>query len=119
MHVFLFDDITRDALLATQEVYRFLKVDSGFAPDFDTPHAAGGMPVSRLLEGFLTSSALRSVIRPLVPVRAANWVRRLRSRTMRKAPRLPPQLRQELTEHFREDIAKTSKLIGRSLDHWL
>jgi hypothetical protein len=117
--VFLFDDLKRNALEATREVYRFLKVDSGFAPDFDTPHAAGGMPVSRLLESFLTSDTLRSALKPWVPVQAANWVRRLRSRTMRKAPQLPADLRRELTGHFREDIAKTSGLIGRSLDHWL
>jgi Sulfotransferase family len=119
LHVFLFDDIKRNALAATQQVYRFLKVDSEFVPDFDTPHAAGGMPVSRLLEGFLTSGALRSALKPWVPVRAANWVRRLRSRTMRKAPPLPAELRRELTEHFREDIARTSELIGRNLEHWL
>jgi hypothetical protein len=38
---------------------------------------------------------------------------------MRKAPPLPPALKQELTGHFREDIGATSELIGRSLQHWL
>ena len=32
--------------------------------------------------------------------------------------RAAPSIR-ELTEHFRDDIAETSVLIGRSLDHWL
>jgi hypothetical protein len=38
---------------------------------------------------------------------------------MRQAPPLPPELRQELTSHFKEDIVQTSHLLGRSLDHWL
>jgi hypothetical protein len=38
---------------------------------------------------------------------------------MRPAPALPADLRKELTDHFRDDIAKTSALIGRSLKHWL
>jgi hypothetical protein len=38
---------------------------------------------------------------------------------MRQPPALPPALKQELTAHFRDDIARTSQLIGRSLDHWL
>jgi hypothetical protein len=54
-----------------------------------------------------------------VPAGAANWVRRLRARTLRKAPVLPPALRQELTGHFRDDIMNTSALIGRDLEHWL
>jgi hypothetical protein len=119
IHVLLFDDIKKDALSATQAVYRFLDVDPTFVPDLETPHAAGGVPASRLLEGFLTRSAVSSALRPWVPARAANWVRRLRGKTLRKAPSLPPPLRRELTGHFREDIECTSNLIGRSLQHWL
>jgi hypothetical protein len=112
IHVLLFDDIT-------QAVYRFLAIDPTFVPDLETPHAPGGVPASRLLEGFLAKSALSSALRPWVPAGAANWVRRLRARTLRKAPRLPPVLRQEVTAHFRDDIQRTSDLIGRSLEHWL
>jgi hypothetical protein len=119
VHVLLFDDLRRDPLKVVQEVYRFLEVDPTFAPDFDTPHNVGGMPVSMLLESLLTSTAIRSVVAPWIPVQAANWVRRLRTRNMRPAPRLPSELRQELTKPFRDDIARTSELIGRSLEHWL
>jgi hypothetical protein len=119
IHVLLFDDIKQSTLAATQAVYRFLDVDSTYLPDLETPHAPGGVPASRLLEGFLARSALSPALRPWVPTRAANWVRRLRARTMRKAPALPPALRSELTAHFRDDIERTSGLIGRSLEHWL
>jgi hypothetical protein len=77
------------------------------------------MPASRLVEGFLTSRAARMTIKPLIPTRAANWVKRLRARNMRKAPSLPADLKRELTGYFRDDIARTGELIGRSLDHWL
>jgi Sulfotransferase family len=119
LHVLLFDDIKQNALEATQKVYRFLGVDPAFVPDLETPHAAGGVPASHRLEGFLARSALIPALRPWVPARAANWVRRLRARSLRKAPSLPPGLRAELTGHFRDDIRRTADLIGRSLDHWL
>lgn len=119
IHVILFEDLTRDALGTVREVYRFLGVDPGFAPDLATPHAVGGMPASPFLEGVLTRSPLMAAVRPLVPKRAANWIRRLRNRNLKKAPSLPAELRQELTAPFREDIAKTSALIRRSLSHWL
>jgi hypothetical protein len=120
VHVSLFDDLRRDGLGLVQDVYRFVGVDPGFAPDFDTPHAIGGLPASRLVEGMLTNRAVRSVIRPLLPTGAANWVRRMRARNLKKAPPLPPELKEELTDRiFRDDIARTAQAIGRSLDHWL
>jgi hypothetical protein len=119
IHVALFDDLKRDAVGMTQSVYRFVGVDPAFRPDVETPHAAGGVPKSRLLERVFSSRGLRSALQPLLPTPAANWVRRFRSRTMTKPPALPPALRQELTAHFRADIAETSALIGRNLDHWL
>lgn len=119
IHVSLFDDLKRSAQALVQDVYRFLNVDAGFVPDFATPHAAGGIPASRFLEGLFMSRAIRSAVQPWVPRWAANWVRRLRTRNMRQAPGLPAELKRELTGHFREDIARTSELIGRSLQHWL
>ena len=119
IHVLLFDDFKPSPLQAVQDVYRFVNVDPTFVPDFDTPHNIGGMPANALLEKAFTSRAIKSALEPWMPKRAANWVRRLRMRAMRKAPALPVELRRKLTGHFREDIAKTSELIGRSLDHWL
>jgi hypothetical protein len=119
IHVLLFDDIRKNAAAATQGVYRFLGVRDDFAPDTETPHAAGGVPASHLLEGLLTRSPISVALKRWVPTGAANWVRRLRGRTLRKAPALPAALRQELTSHFRDDIRGTSALIGRSLEHWL
>jgi Sulfotransferase family len=119
IRIFLFDDLKRDALNVVQEVYRFVGVDSAFEPDLETPHNVGGIPASKLMESALTSRKLRRLMEPWIPKRAANWVRRLRTRNMRQPPSLPAALRAELTGYFREDIARTSKLIGRSLDHWL
>ncbi len=119
IHLSLFDDLKRSPSALMKDVYGFLAVDDSFAPDFATPHALGGVPSSRLLEGLFLSNAVRSALEPWVPKQAANWVRRLRSRNMRKAPVLPPALKQELTAMFKDDIAKTSDLIGRSLQHWL
>ncbi len=116
--VLLFDDLKRSPLKVTQNTYRFLNVDPGFVPDFATPHALGGMPADRLLERFLTRSAISSAVRPLVPKGASKWVKRLRSLNLRQAPPLPAELKRELTKQFRDDIRKSSDLIGRSLDHW-
>jgi sulfotransferase family protein len=120
IHVSLFDDLRHDALGMVQEVYRFVGVDPAFAPDFDTPHAIGGLPARRWLERVLTNRAVGAVVKPILPMGAANWVRRMRARNLKKAPPLPADLRRELTTRiFRDEIERTGRLIGRSLDHWL
>jgi hypothetical protein len=119
IHVFLFDDLKADALGCVRDVYRSIGVDPTFTPDLDTPHNIGGMPSNRTLERILTSGTLKRMLEPLVPRRAADLARRLRTSNLKKAPPLPVELRSELAEHFRDDIEKTSSLIGRSLDHWL
>jgi sulfotransferase family protein len=118
IQVFLFDDLKREPLKTVQGVYRFLGVDPGFVPDFDAPHNLGGMPSSQVLEGVFSNQWLRSAVWPLVPKRAANWIRRLRSRNLRPAPPLPSELRRYLTDQLRDDIGRTSELIGRNLDLW-
>lgn len=119
LHVFLFDDLKRSAVDAVQGVYRFLEIDAAFVPDFETAHNVGGVPANRFLESFLTSQNLRSMVEPWIPKKAADWVRGIRTRNMRKAPPLPPELRKHLTGRLKDDIVRTSGLIGRSLDHWL
>jgi sulfotransferase family protein len=120
IHVFLFDDLQKNALSVVQDVYRFLGVDPSFVPDVETPHNTGGLSANRFLERVLTSKVVIQKIKPWVPSGAVNWARRLRTRTLRRPPPpLPRELRRELTSHVREDILRTSDLIGRSLDHWL
>jgi hypothetical protein len=119
IHVFLFEDFRADAIGTVRDVYRAVRVDPGFAPDLDTPHNIGGMPSSMTLEKVFTSGALKKALEPWIPRRAADMARRLRTKNLKKAPALPEALKAELGQHFRDDIAKTSALIGRSLDNWL
>jgi hypothetical protein len=117
--VFLFDDLKADQAGLVRDIYRFLGADDGFVPDFGTPHNVGGMPASMLLERVFTNDRLRKAVDPWVPKRAADWARRTRTRNLRRPPRLPSELATELRERFRDDIGKTTELIGKDLSFWL
>ena len=119
IHIFLFDDFRSDVLGCVRDLYRAIGVYPGFVPDLDTPHNIGGMPANRTLEKVFTSGSVKKALEPWIPRRAADMARRLRTRNLRKAPPLPEGLKAELSLHFRDDIAMTSELIGRNLDHWL
>jgi len=118
IHVFLFDDLKAAESEVVRGVYRFLDVDDGFVPDFDTPHNVGGVPARMWLERLLTNGPLQRVLEPLVPKGVADRVRGLRMRNMDKVPPLPASLRSKLAEHFHTDLAQTAALIGRDLSQW-
>jgi len=119
IHIFLFDDLRRDPLGVIRDMYGFLGVDPTFHPDLETPHNVGGVPANMRLERILTSHRIRTIVEPLIPKGVVDRVRRVRTRNLRPAPSLPAELRNELMGHFRDDIGKTSELIGRSLEPWL
>jgi len=119
IHVFLFDDLKRDPAGVVRALYGFLGVDPGFVPDLETPHNVGGVPASMTLERLFTSKRIRAAVESLIPKATVDRIRRLRTRNLRRPPALPAELRGELIRYFRDDIAATSELIGRSLDHWL
>lgn len=120
IHVFLFDDLKRNAAGVARDVYRFLAVDAAYQPDVNTPYNVGGIPSSMLLErAFTVAASIRRNVEPVIPRPAMNWLRRLRASNMQQAPRLPAGLKRELMGHFRDDIVRTSELIGRDLTGWL
>jgi hypothetical protein len=44
---------------------------------------------------------------------------RIQRLLLRRPEPLSPAIRRQLLEQFRDDIGKTSALIGKSLSHWL
>ncbi len=119
IRVFLAEDLRIRTGETLGDTYRFLGVDPEYSPDLDTPHNVGGVPSSMLLERLLTSHALRTAVKPLVPKRFANRLRKLRTTNMERPPPLPQELKVQLTRHLKEEIVKTAELTGINLDHWL
>lgn len=120
IHLFLFDELKRDAVAVARKAYHFLDVDSSFTPSLDTPYNVGGIPSNMLLERvFHSAAAVRTVVEPWLPRRATGWLRQLRAANMEKAPALPDTLRMNMMAFFREDIERTSELTGLDLDAWM
>ena len=72
-------------------------------------------PIARLA-GLCSATGhtrLRALVRPLR--------RKLKKINRRPAPRaaLPIELRRELSDYFREEVAELSRLLRRDLTHWL
>ena len=118
IRVVLFEDLVSDARGACRELFGFLGVDPGFAPDTSVEHNPGGLPRWRRIHDWLDHSEPSRGLRRLAPPALRRWVRRLRDATLGPPPPVPPELRQWLVGLYREDTEKLEGLLGRDLSRW-
>ena len=120
IHLLLFEDLQEDAQRATKDIFRFLDIDDGFAPDMEERlNVSGGFIRNPLLRAAWTGSALwRARARRYLPA----GVRDLAFRTVTRdliVPSLDPDLRVHLTRVFRDDIEKLQQVLDRDLSAWM
>lgn len=117
--VFLFDSVRNDLAGLMTEIYEFLGVDPGFAPDTSYRHNRSGEIENSIARHIWTrTAALRTMLRPLWPEFVRDSVHPLRSVTLVK-PQLDPAVRARLIPVLRDDVNQLESLIERDLSHWL
>jgi len=116
--VILFDDLIADPHAVLRELYEFLGIDRTFVADVTERHNRGVVPRNVALNEVFWKSVER--LRKLLPpsLRNTGLAGRAHRLLVKKPEPLPPAIRKELLEHFRDDIAKTEALIGRDLSRW-
>ena len=120
IHVYLYEDLAADSLAIAQTIYRFLGVDTDFVPDL-TRENVSGVPKNKLIQRLLTKdNPLKAAIKPLVPKQLRrNMADKVKQQNLGKKPVLLPEIRQQLTSLYREDILRLQDLIDRDLSSWL
>lgn len=118
--LFLFyDDLRKDERAYVRSVYTFLGVDPDFEPKvIGNPVRAAMFPRTRRI-------LKRMGLTPLVNLVNKSLIGDILRRTLRKrrverkaSPQMPPDVRQELLEHFRPYNALLAKELGRDLSRW-
>jgi hypothetical protein len=124
VHVILFDDLKKDLLATIQGVYRFLGVDADYEPHLDSRNASS-FPLSVKLQAWIGRQWNDNPLNPRGPVRHRDRTHFPTAMAINQLlggyrdVRLRPDTRRALTDRFAPDIARTSALIGRSLDDWV
>ena len=122
--VCLFDDLSRDALSVVRDLYLFLGVDPSFRADVSTRHNTSGVPKSAALHRLVSrgnplKTALRPLVRMLVPQRRRRrWMEEVSRRNLERLE-MSPATRARLCDLYREDVAELSAMIGRDLSRWV
>lgn len=101
-----FDDFTANTAKSYRETLKFLGVDPGFAPNYDTRAANVAMRMEVLAQLRKLPPELRRVMR-------GSGRRHLGPR-----PAMRPEFRRQLQQHFAADVERLSVLIGRDLRPW-
>lgn len=117
IRVILLEDLEARPGETLAELFGFLGVEPGFRPEMKIANP-GGAPRNRLLHSVLSNKRLIAAARDILPESLIAPFKALRSRNLEKRP-LGAAERRAAAEIFREDIARTSALIGRDLSHWL
>jgi hypothetical protein len=129
VHVFLYDDLRKDAVGVMRDIFRILGVDQAFVPDVKAQYNVSGVPKNHFLHRvyhFLRGSN-RSVIKELgkrvLPESTREKLKNNVTQSLYKKnfikPQLPPEVRKELQQGYREDILQLQDLIQRDLSRWL
>lgn len=121
LRVYFYEDLMNDPAGVLRDVFGFLGVDEDFLPDMSFRHNPSGVPRNKTLNAFLMrSNPIKTLIKPLVPSGIRERaVSNVRTRNLRRPPRLCPDVRRRLIEVYREDTLKLQGLVGRDLSGWL
>ena len=118
--VVLYEDMRAGLSGLLSDIFRFLGVDSEFAPDTSKAHNVSGVPRVGALHNLLVRpNVVKDALKPLFAAKIRTKARRyLRNKNLAKQD-LPWHIRIELLEGYREDILQLETLIQRDLSGWL
>jgi Sulfotransferase family len=119
LHFILYEDYNENPESTVKDVYRFLGVDESFTQDLSIRLNVSGLPKSKGLQAVSRRSRrLKWLIDPLIPDRLRRGLLKAQNKNLSRPP-LPPEVRAELIEEYREDIERVGELTGLDVSRWL
>lgn len=121
LRIYLYEEFVARPQALLQEIFTFLGVDATFVPDMSVHYNVARLPRSSWLMTFLRQPHwLKAWFSPLLPaVLRQRLARQIQHYNWKKPPPLAPELRDEMTLSFQDEIAQLQRLLGRDLSHWL
>lgn len=116
---YLHDELRADTAVVVRDLFGFLGVDPDASVDVATSHNRSGGEISQPFARALwtRSSALRSRVRPLVPLLVRDATFRLVARRLTPVP-ISPSARLRLAELYAPEVERLGTMLGRDLSHW-
>lgn len=121
IRIFLYEDWTGNPRKLLADLFEFIQVDPGFAPNLNRRYNVAKIPRYPLLSKLLLyPNPLRNLLSRSLPGGLRSQLSAQVQKTQwKKPPALETSLRRQLTDLYRQDILELQSLIGRDLSHWL
>jgi hypothetical protein len=121
LRVYLYEEWNAHPEAVMRDMFRFLEVDDGFAPDLTRRHNVTYRRRSRALDTIVqTANPLRTAAHWITPRSLRHGIaERLYYLNRARPPRLRAALCRQLTERYRDDIMQLQGMIDRDLSRWL
>jgi hypothetical protein len=120
IRIYLYEDLTSSPSRLLADLFRFLGVDDSFMPDVSAHHNQSGLPHNARFQNFLTKQhPVKEWFKLFVPEHVGHRFISMIQPTVIGTPRIPHDVRTQLTQDFREEILHLQALIDRDLSHWL
>lgn len=117
--IYLYDDLSSKPSNMLADIFRFLEVDDTFLPDMSIKYNTSGVPQKALLRWYLSApKPVKHIFRGLTPAPLRRVATKFKNVNLVKL-HLPPDVRSQLQEVYREDILKLQDLIHKDLSTWL
>jgi len=117
--IYVFEEFKKNAAGVVADLYDFLGVDTSFAPDTSVKYNPGAVPKIRLFNKLFYNPRLIDITKSMLPESMQEKLKQIRELNLTTSPKMPPDLRVELLNIYREDILKLEELLGRDLTIWL
>jgi len=120
IRIYLFEDFESSPQRVLSDIFRFLGIDETFKADTSARHNQSGIPRHLKTQTFLNKAhPLKQWLKRFIPEHWGHRVISMIQPGLVEKPAMPPDVRAELTEDFRDDILHLQDLIERDLSHWL
>jgi len=120
LRLFLYEDFDARPLPVLSEMFGFIGVDAGFAPDVSYRPNASGRPKNKLLQdAVMKPHLITRVAGAMLPRGLRQRVKDFISGGNVEREDLPPEAKAILRKRQREDTLRLQDLIGRDLSAWL
>lgn len=117
IRVYLYEELCDRPIDLLQDIFRFLGVDDKFIPDVSKKYNVTFIPKNHKLPAAHSKPNINSFIQRLIPTNLSQHRNNFKKLSVK--PQMPPKIRRQLIEEYREDILQLQQLIQRDLSQWL
>lgn len=119
IQIHLYEDFEARPEEVMQAIFRFIRVDDTFTPDFSYRPNAGGTPKNKAIQDFVMKpNPLTGLAARFIPMEARRRLRDAVSNLNVQKEACPPKVRARLIDSLRSDIDALEAMLGRDLSSW-